>query len=142
MMALSTVALSAASYAAENEKPDVVPGAQYFEGHKGEDQIPAALVRRYGEFAEGARDPGGDFLSSLLPASIGISTRERPAATRYHGSDLNLPFLRKEFEPHVWVVLKNGADCYLLRTTTSTLWFVETKSQGWRLYRYLDKPMM
>ena len=111
-MALSTVALSAASYAAENEKPEVVLGAQYFENHRGEAQIPAALVRRYGEFVKSARQPQSDFLSILLPGSVSFSCDERPAATREYGGDLNLPFLQKQFEAQISLVRKDSADCY------------------------------
>jgi len=37
---------------------------------------------------------------------------------------------------------KDAEGCYLLRTNTTALWFVETKTLGWKLYRYLDKPIM
>lgn len=39
------------------------------------------------------------------------------------------------------LVRKEGEGCYLVRTNTTALWFVETKSMGWKLYEYLDKPI-
>ena len=146
MVALGIAAvLSATSRAADpNENPrspGPTTGAQWFENHRGETQIPDALVQKYGEFVKSARQPQSDFLNIMLPHSISISYQERPAATREYGGDLNLPFLQNGFDAQVQSVRKDGADCYLLRTTSSALWFVETKSQGWRLYRYLDKPI-
>ena len=48
---------------------------------------------------------------------------------------------RESFDETIASVRKDDDNCYLVRTTTTALWFVETKTMGWKLYRYLDKPI-
>jgi hypothetical protein len=112
-----------------------------FQDYKGDVKIPEALAKVYAEFVKLAQQPHSDFLNILLPHSVSITNEERPAATRSFGQDLNLPFLQNQFQPRIWLIRQDSPDCYLIRTASSALWFVETKSQGWRLYRYLDKPI-
>ena len=54
---------------------------------------------------------------------------------------MNLPFLKSGFSAAVLSARKDSDDCFLLRTGTTALSFVETKSGEWRIYRYFDKPM-
>jgi hypothetical protein len=145
LSATSTACLLVASghAADQNEKQEMPPASDQSltQDYKGNEKIPDALLKVYSDFVKAAKQPHSDFLNIMLPHSVSITYEERPAKTRGYGQDLNLPFLQKQFQPKIWVVRKDSADCYLLRTGSSALWFVETKSQGWRLYRYLDKPI-
>ena len=63
-------------------------------------------------------------------SGIGLHTANKAKVTLKPAAvDTGIVFIRKDSE-----------NCYLIRTNTTALWFVETKSMGWKLYRYLDKP--
>jgi hypothetical protein len=77
----------------------------------------------------------------LLPGSIDITTEERPEKYRDRGKEMNMPFLKRGFNKDIISVRKNSDDTYLIRTGTSSLFFVRTRSEGWKVYRYIDVPL-
>jgi hypothetical protein len=124
----ATLILSAASTAylwvpvgnaadqSEKQGTTAATAQSLFQDYKGDEKIPDALAKVYSEFVKAAKQPHSDFLNIMLAHSISITYEERPAKTRAHGQDLNLPFLQKQFQPKVWTVRKDSADCYLIRT--------------------------
>ncbi len=102
--------------------------------------------------------PGGpEFGSSCTIRSVANSLREiadrgrsaspdctiapRVEKVREYGPDINIPFLTKGFHKYILNLRKDSEDTYLIRTGSSYTWFVRTKSEGWKLYRYGDKPI-
>jgi hypothetical protein len=108
--------------------------------YKGKEVVPDRLLDAYASFVSAAKKGSVDNRTHL-PHSLTLTHQPRLEKTREYGQDVNIPFLRKHFDARVLLVRKDGKGCYLLRTSTTALWFVETKSMGWRLYRYLDKPI-
>ncbi len=66
---------------------------------------------------------------------------EKERLDRLRGDDLNMPFLKEGFVPEIWVFRQDAEGCYLVRTPTTGMFWVETKARGWRIYRYFDKPI-
>lgn len=58
-----------------------------------------------------------------------------------YGNDINLYWIKNGFDGKIVSVRKDSENCYLIRTNSTAMWFVETKSTGWKLYKYLDKPI-
>jgi hypothetical protein len=114
--------------------------ADPFRSYDGKEPVPDGLRKAYTAFARAAKDGGVDS-SSLLPHGVTISREPRPEKTQEYGQDINLPFLRDRFSPAVRVVRKDPDDCYLIRTDTTAIWFVQTKSGAWKMYSYRDKPI-
>ena len=101
--------------------------------------VPISLKDTYKQFATAARD--GKPEKFCLPNSVAISTASRPDKSKEYGQDLNIPFLKSLFSVEVFSARKDADDCWLLRTGTSAIWFVQTKNGDWRIYRYVDKPI-
>lgn len=110
-----------------------------FKDYRGKEPVPAGLKEAYTGFVRSAR--GGSVAAYLLPQAVNTSQALRPEKTREYGNDINEDFLKKGFSPEVQFVRKEEGDCYLLRTGTSGIWFVQTKSGVWKVYRYFDKPI-
>jgi hypothetical protein len=127
-----TAPLLGASSAAE-DVPDP------FRSYDGKEPVPEGLRQAYTGFVRAAKDGGVE--SSCLPHGVTISREARPEKSREYGQDINLPFLRDGFSPAVRLVRKDPDDCYLVRTDTTAIWFVQTKSGAWKVYRYFDKPI-
>lgn len=51
------------------------------------------------------------------------------------------PIVRERFASQVMIARKERDDCFLLRTNSTAIWFVQNKSGVWKVYRYLDKPI-
>lgn len=106
------------------------------------------MLTAYVKFAETARQAGDStkLLSALnrliLPQAVEFTTDRRPQENdrEFYGADINAPFLQSHFDPNVMSIRKDSDDAWLIRTSTTALWFVETKSGAWFLYRYIDKP--
>jgi hypothetical protein len=111
-----------------------------FRTYDGKEPVPEGLRKAYAAFARNAKD-GGVAESSYLPYAVNITREARPEKSQEYGQDINLPFLRERFSPLVWSVRKDPDDCYLVRTGTTAIWFVQTKSGAWKIYHYLDKPI-
>lgn len=100
--------------------------------------LPAALKKTYAEFASAASN--GEVKQFCLPHAVPITTEPRQTAPAYR--DINLHFLKTQFSDAVFSARKDSEDCYLIRTATTALHFVETRSGKWRIYAYLDKPVL
>jgi hypothetical protein len=114
--------------------------ADLFGGYDGKEPVPDGLRKAYTAFARQTKE--GAVESYLLPhAAVAITRQARPEKEREYGRDMNLPFLRNGFSSDVRSLRKDPDDCYLVRTGTSAIWFVQTKSGAWKIYSYLDKPI-
>jgi hypothetical protein len=111
-----------------------------FKEARSEDEIPKGLSDVFAKFVEAAKKDG-EVESFLLPhAAVKFGTRD-PKGNIELGDEIDKGFLKTHFRGEVFSVRKDPDDCYLIRTGTTALWFVETKSGVWKLYRYLDKPI-
>ena len=110
-----------------------------FREYEGQEPVPEGLRETYTGFVRSAR--GGSVAAYLLPHGVKTTREPRPKDSREYGDDINEDFLRSGFSPEVRVVRKDGDDCYLIRTASSAIWFVQNKSGAWKVYRYLDKPI-
>ena len=114
----------------------------YVADYRSEPRVPETLLDAYVKFVEESRKGEARNLQSLiLPQSVEIVTTPRVEATREFGTDINLPFLRSGFDPKLVTARRDADDAWLLRTATTAVWFVQTKSGVWRIYRYVDKPI-
>ena len=129
-----TLAFAVAARAAE-------PASDPFAGYDKKEPVPEGLRKAYTAFA-GQAKKGERVDSYLLPhAAVSITDKARPEKDGEYGRDINIPFLKERFAPAVFSVRKDPDDCYLVRTATTAIWFVETKSGVWKIYSYLDKPI-
>jgi len=104
--------------------------------------LPRQLYNAYQKLiAATARADAGDINQCCLPHSVTFTYEPRPIESREYGQDINIPFLKSGFDKYIRNIRKDAEGCYLIRTGSTALWFIETKSLGWRLYRYLDKPI-
>jgi hypothetical protein len=111
-----------------------------FRNYDGKEPVPEGLRKAYTAFVRAAKD-GAVEESSCLPHAVTISREARPEKSQEYGRDINLPFLRDRFSPLVRLVQKDPDGCYLVRTATTAIWFVQIKSGAWKVCRYLDKPI-
>ena len=49
--------------------------------------------------------------------------------------------MKNGFSPQVRNLRKEGDDYYLIRTNSTAIWFVQSKSGAWKVYRYSDMPI-
>jgi hypothetical protein len=109
---------------------------------EGKTPLPNDLLKVYQDFVKTTRKPTAEALAAFcLPGSIKITKAKRPEEKREYGEDMNLPFLVSSFQPAILYVHKEDGDCYVIVTASSSLRFVKTVSSGWKLYRYVDKPI-
>ncbi len=110
--------------------------------YRGSEQIPAGLFQAYARLVASLETgDAGEIERNGLPHGLTISREERPAGRRDCGNDINLPYVKSGFQKEILTVRQDGEGCYLIRTASTALWFVETRHMGWRLYRWLDKPI-
>jgi len=76
----------------------------------------------------------------MLPDVVAISIKPRTEHQEY-GGDLNLPFAKERFSEQIMGMSRLSASTYSIRTATSYISFVETASDGWKIFRYGDKPI-
>ncbi len=110
-----------------------------FRAYKGNEPVPDALRETYTGFVRSAK--GGSVAAYMLPHAVPTSQKARPEDKREYSDDINEDFLKNGFSAEVRVVRKDCDDCYLLRTGSTAIWFVQTKSGAWKVYRYMDKPI-
>lgn len=110
-----------------------------FREYKGKEPVPEGLREAFTGFVRTAGSAG--VLAYLLPHALKTTQKPRPAESRDRGEDVNEDFLRTGFSPLVRDVRKDGDDCYLVRTASSAIGFVQTKSGAWKVYRYIDMPV-
>lgn len=101
--------------------------------------VPEGLRETYTGFVRSAK--GGSVLAYLLPNAVKTTLKPRPKDSRNVGEDANEDFLMNGFSPLVRNVLKEGDDCYLIRTDSTAICFVQNKSGAWKIYRYADMPI-
>jgi hypothetical protein len=108
--------------------------------YSGDVKLPDELYKTYQNLIETiATGDAGDINQYCLPQSVTFTYGMRK--NREYGQDINIPFLKNNFDKYIRNIRKEAEGCYLIRTGTSALWFIYTKHLGWKLYRYLDKPI-
>lgn len=109
--------------------------------YKGDVALPPDLYATYARlvaaFEAGERDAIEGF---CLPGKIAFSAEPRPSGKEDYGQEINLPFLRKFFHKFILNLRRDSDTEYLIRTGSTALWFSKTEA-GWKLSRYLDKPI-
>ena len=110
--------------------------------YHGQVQLPADLYDAYAAFIKAIETADqGAIQMHCLPHSVTFTTGGRSEKEREYGPDINIPFLKKGFHKYILNLRKDSEDTHLIRTGSSHMWFVRTKSEGWKLYRYGDKPI-
>jgi RNA polymerase sigma factor (sigma-70 family) len=110
--------------------------------YRGTEEIPDALYQTYAYLVEAMTTGEKDEIKKLsLQGSIQVT--EEGGTDEYSRSvnEVRLPFARKSFQKQIQGIQPGADGTCSIRTNTSTLFFVETKSSGWKLYRYYDKPI-
>lgn len=115
---------------------------QLLKNYRGNEQMPDDLYQTYADFVSAMHTAEqGNIQKLCLSHSVTFTTEERPEKSREYGQDINIPFLKKGFQPLIENFRKDSEDVYLIRTGSSALFFVRTQKGGWKLYRYNDKPI-
>lgn len=111
--------------------------------YKGEESIPDDLYSAYEQLVDAMqRGNLGRIRGLCLPDAVNISTKARREPLISYGEDINIPFVQAGlFHKNILHARRSAPDIYSLNTATSHMLFVRTKSMGWRLYVYWDKPM-
>lgn len=118
------------------------PSEALLKGYRGQGRLPKDLYDTYAELVKAIETADqADIQGYCLPHSVTFTTGVRPEKSREYGADMNIPFLKKGFRKDILNLRKDSEDTYLIRTGTSYLFFVRTKTTGWKLYRYGDKPI-
>jgi hypothetical protein len=116
--------------------------------YQGKPKPAPELLKAYAAFVQTARKNPGERINDkgtlaievhCLPKSVTIKNEER--AKPGYGEGINIRFLLTGFRPEIRKLEKLDQDCYIIRTPSSILWFVETEMLGWKLYRYHDAPL-
>ncbi len=114
----------------------------FLEKYKGKEEIPQQLYQTYKNLMKAFEKQNIKLIQKYcLSGSIGFVSKERSSEKIHYGTDISLPFLKKYFQSDILFVRKDSKDTYLLRTDTTAFWFVKTDKTGWKLYKYLDKPI-
>jgi hypothetical protein len=102
--------------------------------------MPDELAETFESFVKAMRTgEAGTINKHCLPHAVSYTYEKRKNPE--YGQDINTHFAKNGFSATVALVREDGAGCYLVRTHTTALWFIETKSMGWKLYRYLDRSI-
>lgn len=104
------------------------------------ESIPTGLLEAYAGFVQAAKTHGA-VESYLLPHSVDVSRTPRSPNDVEVNDNIDLLFLKERFKADILSFRKDPDDSYLVRTATTAIWFVQTKSGSWRIYRYYDKPI-
>jgi hypothetical protein len=128
-------AFSAFSLYAEDE-------IDLLKNYRGKEVIPESLLEVYTELAGAIISTDWTKVQTMcLPHSVIFTKEKREDKLREYGRDMNEAFMKDSFSPLILSVTKDSDDAYLIRTATSYLSFVHTRSGTWKLYRYGDKPI-
>ena len=118
------------------------PEKELLKDYHGKVQLPDDLYDVYAAFIRAVKTADlGDIQKQCLPHSVTFTAVARSEKMREYGPDIYIPFLKKGFHKYILYLRKDSQDTYLIRTVSTYMWFVRTKSQGWKLYRYGDKPI-
>ena len=120
----------------------VLRAEDYFASGYNGSKLPEDLLASYARFVEAARAGDSDTIKSLLlPGAVEVSAIAREPKTRELGTDISLPFLRNGFSSALFTSHSESASQFRLKTGTTTIYFAKLESVGWRIYRYIDKPI-
>lgn len=115
---------------------------ELLKSYRGTEELPDDLYQTYSDLVSAIQTAEqGNIQNFCLPHSVTFTTEERPEKSREYGQDMNIPFLKQGFQPLIENLRKDSDDVYLLRTGSSTMFFVKTQKGEWKLYRYNDKPI-
>ena len=134
MTALLLAALALAAPPADEKPADLFKDCRYA---KPEDRPPEELRLTFTKFAESVKGGGQ---AKFCLNSVEVSDQEDPKRGEY-GTGINIPWMRKNFSAEVMGCRKDSDDTYLIRTGTTYTFWVRTRSEGWKLYKYGDKPI-
>jgi len=114
--------------------------------YHGDIKLPVKLLKTYSLFVQTIKTSNKSIMIEkikefCLPQSVSITEAIRPKEKREYGEDINIEFLQKDFSSYIMNIRKDNDTCYLIRTASTALWFVETASMEWKIYKYLDKPI-
>ena len=132
---LLIILMSGLAVAEDNEAP-----RSLLREYRGDVKMPDGLYETYAELVKVMRGDHEQIKEFCLPHAITITTGGRPKEMREYGP-MNLPFLMSGFHANILHLRKDSEDTYLIRTGSSYLYFVRTKTMGWKLYHYGDKPI-
>ena len=107
-------------------------------------QLPRSLRSMYKKFSDTMYTGDIDSIKKYcLPGAISFTSgkRKNKELGMAYGPGINNFFVKNGFSSYIVKMKKDGKGCYLIRTNTSTMWFIETKATGWKLYKYFDKPI-
>ena len=112
--------------------------------YTGKAQPPASVLQAYAHFVELAEaEDWKGIVSMALPYALTFTTKPRSGTGEepLRGLDINLPFMKSRFDKYIMAMGKISTNCWQVQTGTTGLSFVETKDEGWKLYRYEDIPI-
>jgi hypothetical protein len=138
---LLILAMNGSSCAEDATIRPAAPDHPLFKKCHVEEQVPQLLVQAYAAFVKETREKVPDLSRYVLPGGVQVSHEARKKGDENRGDDLNVPFLTSDFVANVEIAAKIGEDTWLVRTSSSALWFVHTHSDKWMICRYLDKPI-
>ena len=110
--------------------------------HPNQGQVPDDLYRAYDALVK-AIETGDqvEIKKHCLPHAITFTTEPRPEKGQEFGQDMNMAFLEKGFHKYIQNVANVSEEVIAIRTGSTHMSFVKTKSGKWMLYRYFDKPI-
>lgn len=110
--------------------------------YRGKVELPDDLYHAYAALVKAIESGSRDAIQKhCLPQSVTFTTGARPEKGREFGQSMNMPFLKNGFHKYILNLRQDSKSTYLLRTGSSYMWFVKTSTEGWKLYRYGDKPI-
>jgi len=105
--------------------------------------IPADLYETYERLVRAMESGDEEAIEGhLLPAVTEVNREERDPKHLQYGTDINLPFIASNFNRDIRSFRQHSKDTFLLRTLTTSFFFVRTANEGWKVYLYVDKPLM
>lgn len=110
--------------------------------YHGDVKMPDSLLKAYARFVNAAANPNLPELTRLcLPQSVRITSEPRAKDAADYGQDINIPFLKAAFSKQIQFLRQERDDCFLVRTNSTAMWFIQTRGGEWLIYAYLDKPI-
>jgi hypothetical protein len=112
-------------------------------GYKGSTVPPDDLYSTYEGLIDAIKRGDIDRIASFcLPHAVEITSQPRRSGLERHGDDINLSYAKSPFfQPGIVGVQKDTEDTYVIQTISTRAYFVRTKTGGWKVYRYADKPI-
>jgi hypothetical protein len=103
---------------------------------------PNDLLDAYRTFVDAARAGDvGTLKRFILPGAVEVCLSARDTKTREYGQDINKDFMKEGFVPLVVMTHSESPEVFTFRTGSSAISFAKIDSIGWRIYRYIDKPI-